>query len=540
MPQRDVLSQDAHGDHDEHHHVQALSAIRQTDQPNTRPFLEVRGLSKRFGGVQALNDVSVDFYAGEVHGLVGANGAGKSTLIRCLAGVVTPDAGEIILDGNQVVIRDVQQASHLGLGFIHQELNLVPKFSALQNLMLGLPKQTRLGLIDWRFAAREVAPVVARLGIQFSLTTPVEKLSVAEQWMISIGRALIHNARLIAMDEPTASLSAEESARLFKVIRDLSTDGIAILYVSHRLHEITLLCDRVTVFKDGERVTELARDALSKEALVGAIVGGEARTLAPSPKHLIAGRTILEVRGLQRGHVVRDVSLAVHEGEILGLGGLVGAGRTETARLIFGADPPDAGEMLLDGQPVQPRRPADAVKRGIGLVPEERRSQGLILDKSVNFNLNASSFPATRIFRWLPLINRRHATERAMRISSELRVKTSSMEAAVSHLSGGNQQKVVIGKWLVRGSRLLILDEPTRGVDVGARAEIYRVIRELAATGAAILLISSESEELVSLCDRVLVMVEGRISGELVGEKITEDAILNLSYAHEHGMEQER
>lgn len=498
------------------------------------PLLEVRGLAKGFGGVQALKGVDLDIRSGEVHGLVGANGAGKSTLIRHLAGLYQPDAGAILVDGRPVAIRDPQQANRLGLSFIHQELNLVPKFSALQNMTLGLPKPGYAGLIDWRPLRRDARAAARRLNIAFPLDRPVEGLSVAEQWLVSIGRALVWKARLIAMDEPTASLSAAESERLFRVIRELSADGIAILYVSHRLDEILDLCRRVTVFRDGQRVGTLEGAALTRAALIGGIVGGD---MEPAARAIPAGNSadreaVLSVRGLRRAPAVRDVSFDLHEGEILGLAGLVGAGRTETVRLIFGADKPEAGEMVLDGRPLRPRNTYEAVRRGIALVPEERRREGLVLKQTVAFNMNITSLRALRPLPWLPLISRRRGRARAATMADALRVTPRRVDAIVGQLSGGNQQKVVMGKWMARDARVLILDEPTRGVDVGARAEIHKIIRGLADRGIGVIVISSEFEELLG-CDRVVVMVEGRIVGELDGASIGDGAILQMIFAHQ-------
>lgn len=517
----------------------ANAARSQEGTVDRASLLEVRGLSKSFGGVQALKDVDLKIHQGEVHGLVGANGAGKSTLIKILAGVQDSDAGEILIDGSTVEIQDSQHSGELGLSFIHQELNLVPRFSALQNMMLGLPKDTRFGLVDWRSISRRVLPVAERVGIDFPLDTPVEDLSVANRWLVSIGRAMIREARLIAMDEPTASLSAVESERLFRVVRELSADGISILYVSHHLDEILDLCDMVTVFKDGERVATRERKAITQNSLVKDIVGGELALGARTTEEISTDQTVLEVRNLRREPAVRGVSLALRSGEILGLAGLVGSGRSELARLIFGADQIEGGEMLLDGKPLLPHAPHDAVRRGIGLIPEERRSEGLMLTKGVGFNINITSLRSLRLGRWLPLINRRKAKSRAEDVSRQLRIKTPSVEKMVGQLSGGNQQKVVIGKWLTRDTRLLILDEPSRGVDIGARAEIHNIIRRLAHDGTGIIVISSEEEEIVSLCTRVVVMAAGRISGELVGEEITEEAILHLSYAREGESERE-
>ncbi len=497
------------------------------------PFLQVQALSKHFGGVQALKGVDLDVVAGEVHGLVGANGAGKSTLIRCLAGIIQPDSGTLLLDGAPVRVPEPQAARALGLSFIHQELNLVPKFDALQNILLGLPKPTRGGLVDWHAARAQVEPVLKRLGITFRMDRPVDELTVAERWLISIGRALLFEARLIAMDEPTASLSVEESERLFRIIRELSGQGIAILYVSHRLDEILNLCTRVTVFKDGARVLSVPRAELTRRALVRAIVGGDVDPVGDVSHAPPQRPVLLEVRGLSRAHHVRNASFALHEGEVLGLAGLVGAGRSELVRMIYGADRPDAGEVRLGGRPVRIRSPYEAVRLGIALVPEERRSQGLLLDKSVAFNLNIPKMRSLRRVPWLPFVNLGRGRARAQEIVKRLQVKTRSTETPVRNLSGGNQQKVVIGKWLTEPMRVIILDEPSRGVDVGARGDIHRIVRGLAQEGAGVIVISSEVEELPGLCDRVLVMVEGRIAGELVGEAITKEALLHLSYAHD-------
>lgn len=507
--------------------------VRVAGRPeNLLPIVNVVGLQKSFGGVRALKGVDLKIYPGEVHGLLGANGAGKSTLIKVLAGLEIPDEGTTEVAGVPVKIGNPQQASALGLNFIHQELNLVPHFTAIQNMTLGLPKPTRLGLIDWRKLKSEVEGVKKRLGITFSLDTPVGELSVAEQWLLAIGRALIRRARLIAMDEPTASLSAVESERLFTVVRDLARDGIAILYVSHRLDEVLDLCDTFTVFKDGERVLYEQRLDMTKAALVRAIVGADLETSAGSEMAAQAsvGRVVLELSGVSRSPKVRDVTLSVRSGEVLGLAGLVGAGRTELARLILGADTLEEGEIRLDGQPFRPRSPHEAVERGVVLVPEERRSEGLILDQSVAFNLNLPDLQPTRLFSGLPLVGVHKGNQRAQGIIDRLRIKTPSPSTPVRQLSGGNQQKVVIGKWLTRDPKVLILDEPSRGVDVGARSEIHRVIRSLATSGSSVIVISSDDEELPGLCDRVVVMVEGRVAGELRGEAIRKDTILQLSY----------
>ena len=513
----------------------SAALTRDPAQAASPPLVSVAGLRKSYGGVQALKGVSIAIHPGEVHGLVGANGAGKSTLIRILAGLERPDAGEIRLDGTPVAIETPERAGALGLSFIHQELALVPQMTALENIVLGVPKPARLGLVDWHRVRRAVQPVTERVGIRFPLDAPAAGLSVAERWLVSICRALVRRSRLIVMDEPTASLSEHECRALYRIVRDLSAEGIAVLYVSHRLDEITSLCDRVTAFRDGRVARELSREALTRSGLIEAIVGtapdeAEARTARDR------GEVVLGVRGLQRGLLVRGVSFDAHRGEVLGLAGLVGAGRSETARIVFGADRPDAGSMVLSGRPFAPCDPADAVRAGIGLVPEERRSEGLVLEKSIAFNLGLTAPRSLQVLPGVPLVDMSRRDGRAEEMVRRLLIKAPGVAAPVGRLSGGNQQKVVIGKWLSRPLELLILDEPSRGVDVGARREIHRVIRDLAAGGLTVIVISSEAEELPGLCDRVLVMVEGRVAAEFEGPAITREALVRASY---HGAPEE-
>ncbi|RUT28366.1 sugar ABC transporter ATP-binding protein [Arsenicitalea aurantiaca] len=501
-----------------------------TGAPEASPFIVASHIAKAFGGAQALKDVSIDLRPGEVHGLVGANGAGKSTLIRILAGLVRPDAGSIEIDGKPTQIANAQAAAAHGMSFIHQELAFVPGMTVLQNIMLGVPKPSRFGLTDWAAIARDVAPIAARVGITAPLNASVKGLSTAENWLINICRALVRKSRLIVMDEPTASLSASESEKLFAIIRDMSRSGVTVLYVSHRLDEILDLCDRVSVFRDGRSVDLFSRAGLTRQTLVEAIVGkGLAPAVRPTRSET-GSETVLELADLTRMPRVKGVSLALHRGEVLGIGGLVGAGRTELARLIYGADRPDAGSMTLAGKPFAPRSPAAAVKAGLGLVPEERRAEGLVLSKSVLFNLGLANLDRLVIGRALPLLSRSRQVHMGAETIKALAIKTQGVDQPVGRLSGGNQQKVVIGRWLRREPQVLILDEPTRGVDIGARGEIHKLIRELAGSGMAVLVISSEPDELPDLCDRVLVMAEGRIVEELSGEALSRNAIVQASY----------
>jgi ribose transport system ATP-binding protein len=411
----------------------------------------------------------------------------------------------------------------------------VPSMTVIENIMLGLPKRSRFGLIDWATIARDVAPVARRVGLNAPLFAGVKGLSTAENWLTSICRALIRKARLIVMDEPTASLSASESETLFSIIDDLAGSGVAVLYVSHRLDEVLRLCRRVTAFRDGRSVALLEGSELSRAALIEAIVGRSVARLDKPPLAARRSEVVMSVAGLARRPKVRGVSFDIRRGEVLGLGGLVGAGRSELARLLFGADRLDAGTMTLEGRPYAPRSPAAAVRAGFGFVPEERRAEGLVLAKSVAFNLQLANLARIVHSRALPFIDSRRRTALTLAMIRDLAVKTAGIETPVGRLSGGNQQKVVIGRWLLRSPKVLILDEPTRGVDIGARSEIHRLIRELASRGMAVLVVSSEPDELPDLCDRVLVMAEGRIVGELAGETLSRSAIIEASYAARAG-----
>lgn len=497
------------------------------------PIIRVSDISKSFGGVQALDQVSIDIYPGEVHGLIGANGAGKSTLIKILSGDIQQDSGTVYMDNQPLNIVNPQDAYNLGFSFIHQELSLVPKFSIIENLTLGMPKPKRLGLIDWKTARRNAKAVTERIGLEHPMDTPVSSLSVADQWLVSIAHSLMRNIRIISMDEPTASLSEEESNRLFKVIHDLVDDGVSVLYVSHRLDEILTLCDGISVFKDGVCVLSTEKSRTTKQELVEAIVGGKvADSIVPEDIDFSDKPLVLETRNLTQGSKVQDVSLELHAGEVVGLGGLVGSGRTELANLIFGVEKPDSGEILLEGKPINSKNPTSAINSGIGLVPEERRSQGLILKDSVNFNINLVSLKKLRLSRLLPFLSRNKSATISRTIIDRLQIKTPNIHTSVLELSGGNQQKVVIGKWLTKELKMLILDEPSRGVDVGARGEIHGKIRELAESGTGVIVISSDNEELPLICNTVYIMAEGKIAGILRGSEITQEAISYKSYEH--------
>jgi ribose transport system ATP-binding protein len=496
------------------------------------PAIEIRGLAKTFAGAVALKDADMDIARGEVHGLVGANGAGKSTLIRCLAGVTVPDEGKIWVGGTELRLGSPQASERAGLAFIHQELNLVPHFSALQNMLLGAPKATRLGLIDWKRSSAGARLAAERVGVRFPLETRVSDLSVVERWLVTISKALVREASVIAMDEPTAALSGNESEQLFAIVRDLAESGVGILYVSHRLDEVLDLCDRITVFRDGRVVRRAVRGDLDKQGLIRAIVGHDVGGAGRRTRGRMdrKGTPLLSARGVRRGSAVRGVSFDVFRREILALGGLVGSGRTEVARLAFGIDRVQGGHFEIEGKRVAIDSEAQAIELGFALVPEERRSQGLMLEQSVRFNVNIASLKALRAMPGLPFVSSQKARGQAARLIKELGIKTPSGETRIAALSGGNQQKALIARWLLPDIRILILDEPSRGVDIVAREEIHNTIRNLAQAGVGVIVISSDVEELAILADRVVVMREGRVVGELLDEEITEARIIEMSY----------
>jgi ABC-type sugar transport system ATPase subunit len=499
---------------------------------DTKVWVQVKDLSKHFAGVYALSSVDLEIHRGEVHGLVGANGSGKSTFIRSLAGVLTPDEGKVFLDGKETLITQPSDAEKAGFAFIHQELNLVPYFTGIENILLGTKKPTRFGLIDWKKSEKIVEEVRDRVGINFSLTKRVDELSVAERWLIMISKALVSEADLIAMDEPTASLSDVEAQKLFQVIRGLTDSGVAVLYVSHRLDEVLDLSDRITVFRDGKVVKRAVRGGLDKKGLITAIVGRDisSEENLKSSIDRNSSQLIFEADSISRGNAVKDVSFKLYKGEILGFGGVVGAGRTELARLAFAADRKDSGTFRLNGEVISPKNETEAIAHGIGLIPEERRAEGLLLHKSIDFNMGLVAMDSLRSISWLPFSSRKRSGTRTKSLVKQLEIKIKNITQSVTELSGGNQQKVLIGRWLVPGIKVLFFDEPSRGVDVGARQEIYRVIRGLSADGVGTIVISSDAEELASLCDRVIVMREGRINGVISGDDVTEHNIIELGY----------
>ncbi|MEO5899346.1 MAG: sugar ABC transporter ATP-binding protein [Ilumatobacteraceae bacterium] len=496
------------------------------------PFLRVEGLSKQYGGIQALADVTFDVPAGTIHALVGANGAGKSTLVRVLAGLERTDEGTIYINGRPTTIATPQAATRLGLSFIHQELNLVPKFTVLQNMALNFEEHRRLGIVNWGRVGERASAVLAQLGEDIPLDREVDRLTVSERWTVSLGRSLMRRARLIAMDEPTASFAAEEAERLFSIVRDLAAQGVAVLYISHRLDEVIDLSDRITVLRNGRLVDTFDARSTNRRALTEAIVG---RDVARTVRHQVSSQsegTILRIEDLVRKPRVQGVTLDIRQGEILGVAGLVGAGRTELARLIFGADAPTSGTMTLSGRPYAPKGPYEAIARGVALVPEERRSQGLLLKESLSFNVSLATIRRNRWRERLPLLSTVKARDAAREMVKRFAIKARSVDEGVSSLSGGNQQKVVVSKYVRAEPTLLILDEPTVGVDVGARAELYEIIRRRADAGTAVLMISSDFEEL-EICDRVVVMREGCVVAIVDGAHATKENLTSLCYEME-------
>lgn len=490
------------------------------------PLLEMRGISKRFPGVIALDNVSLTIGKGEVVALCGENGAGKSTLMKILGGVHQPDAGEILIDGQPVKIHGVQDSMRYGIAFIHQELNVLGNLDVAANVFLGREPKNALGLIDTRKIHAEAAPFIRRLGLDVSTRTQLDHLSIAQQQMVEIAKALSLNARIIIMDEPTSSLTLAETKRLLELVCELSEQGVSIVYISHRLGEIDECADRVVVLRDGKNAGEVPHEAASHDRLVNLMVGREIKNFYVPPEgHKTPG--YFKVRNAASSlHPGKLVSFDAARGEILGFAGLVGAGRSEIAKVISGLDDSPGKEICLDGKKLSISSPRDAIDNGIYLAPENRRTEGLIVEMTIRENV---SLPSLGNFSRFGLINRGHERKIAAEQIAALKVKTPGAETRVLNLSGGNQQKVVLGKWLAMTPRVMILDEPTRGIDVGAKAEIYRLMRELADGGTVILMISSDMEEILNVSDRIAVMHEGEISGVLERADCREENVMQLA-----------
>ena len=493
----------------------------------------MRGIRKAFPGVQALQDVRFEVRAGEVHALVGENGAGKSTLMRILGGVHQRDGGEILLRGRPVEIPSPTQARQLGISIIHQELNQVPALSVAENIFLGREIRRPGGFIDWAAMYDRARRLLEGLGLPIDPRRRLGTLTVAEQQLVEIAKALSVDADLVIMDEPTAALTMEETERLFRFIRDLRTRGVAIVYITHRLEEIFSIADRVTVLRDGQYIGTYPIVELTMDELIRSMVGRQLTEKFPK-ESIAAGPVVLEVRGLTVRGQFADVSFTLRRGEILGVAGLIGSGKTAVARALFGAIPLHAGEILLEGRRVGIRSPKDAIALGIGLVTEDRKRLGLVLGMSVGANITLPILPELETGGFIHQRRERQLVRDAIR---ELDMAVASPDQPARNLSGGTQQKVVVAKWLQTRAKVLLLAEPTRGIDVGAKVEMYRLMVDLARRGVGILMISSELPEILGMSDRVLVMHEGRITGEFRGGGATQEAILASATGRVHHAE---
>jgi ribose transport system ATP-binding protein len=502
-------------------------------------LVSMEGIDKSFPGVRALDQARFELRAGEVHALVGENGAGKSTLMKVLAGVVRCDAGAIRLGGTAVAIASPRAARDLGISIIHQELNLVPHLTVAQNIFLGRePRRWPRFVLDERALDDAARAVLDRLRVGIDPRTRVSDLTVAMQQMVEIAKALALDARVLIMDEPTAALTTAEIAELFRITRELRARGVGIVHISHRLEELPEISDRITVMRDGQTIETLATPTATLDRIIERMVGRTLYEPAPQiPEVAEQQEVVLELRRVTRGRAVRDVSFRLRRGEILGLAGLVGAGRTEVARAIFGADRIDSGEILVRGRPVRIRSPRDAVRLGIGYLSEDRKRYGLALGMAVETNIALATL--RRCVGWLGTVNTAATHAMAHRYAGALRIRTPSLHHRASSLSGGNQQKVVIAKWLAADTEILLFDEPTRGIDVGAKSEIYQLMNELTRQGKSILMISSELPEVLRMSHRILVMCEGRITGELPAgasqEQIMTYATRRTGARTEHG-----
>jgi ribose transport system ATP-binding protein len=492
------------------------------------PLISVKKLSKSFPGVRALHDVQFELMAGEVHALMGENGAGKSTLMKILAGVYTRDSGEILVGGEPAEFLSPRDAQAAGVGIIHQELQLMNHLTVAQNIFIGREPRGRLGLFldedKLNIAAREI---LSRMHVNLDPRAMVGELTVASQQMVEIAKALSFDSRVLIMDEPTSALNDAEIAELFRIIRELKSRGVGIVYISHKMDELKQIADRVTVLRDGEYVATVDAANTTVEAIIGMMVGRTLSDATPAARDAAQGETALEVRHLNAGPLVRDVSFTLRQGEILGFAGLMGAGRTEVARAVFGADPVESGEIFVKGAKASIKNPSDAVAHGIGYLSEDRKRFGLATGMDVESNIvmsNLRNFLSLNFF-----LRRARMRRRASHFINLLAIRTPSASQEVRLLSGGNQQKIVIAKWLERDCDVLFFDEPTRGIDVGAKSEIYKLLRKLADEGKAIVMISSELPEILRMSDRIVVMCEGRITGELSAKEATQERIMHLA-----------
>lgn len=490
-----------------------------------RIVLSVRSLAKTFGGAIALADANLDVRAGEIHAVVGENGAGKSTLMNIISGNVLPDSGEMIFEGVPVRFTSPSAAMRAGVGIVHQELSLCADVSVAENIFLGDPLVTRFGMLAHRRMNREAAGLLAKFDASAHPTDRLGDLTLAEQQVVEIARTIRHESQLIIFDEPTSSLTETESAALYVLIRDLKRQGMSCIYISHRMSEVFSLSDVVTVMRDGRWVSTSRTKDVTPDEIITQMVGRPIARLYP-PKASTRGEAALAVTGASRVGAFQDISFTAHRGEIVGFSGLVGSGRTELMKAVVGIDALDAGTIELDGELVTLRNYPQAVARGVCYMTEDRKLEGLFLERSLSENINAAVLP--QISR-AGIVRRSLARANSLEYAKSLNIKYNDLEQAIGRLSGGNQQKAMIAKWLLANPKVLILDEPTRGIDVGAKHEIHALLRTLADAGLAIVVVSSEMPEIVGLCDRVMVLSEGRLAGELTGDAITEDSIVSLA-----------
>lgn len=485
-------------------------------------ILTLKNITKEFPGVKALDDVTINIERGTIHGLVGENGAGKSTLIKVLAGIYQPNKGEIILDGKPCRFNSPIEARRAGISVVHQEIKLAEPLSVAENMFLG-NVQLKNGLVDWKGMRRRAREIVEDLGMDIDINAQVSSLTVAKKQIVEIMHAINNNSRILIMDEPSAVLTDRELEVMFRIVKQLRDEGITIIYISHRLDEIFGLCSNVSVLRDGRHIDTIPVASIDRQGLINMMVGREMGQEYPKEVGNVGG-TILEVKNLSRG-ILQDISFEVKSGEVFGISGLVGAGRTELARAILGIDKPESGEVYVRGKKVHYRTFADAIRDGLGLIPEDRKLQGLVQIMSVKRNTTLVNMK--RVLR-AGVISSSLEETLSKEYADKLHVVTPSMETEVQYLSGGNQQKVVIAKWLFQNSEILFLDEPTRGIDVGAKAEIYRLINRMAKEGKTIIMISSEMPELLGMCDRIMVMHEGHKMGELNAAEATQAKIMAL------------
>lgn len=495
------------------------------NRANQTPLLEVRGLCKTFPGVRALEEVDLRLNRGEVLAVIGENGAGKSTLMKILAGVQGADGGEILLKGEQVILGSVRDALAVGIAFIHQELNLADNLDVGANVFLGR-EPTRFGFIDKKRIHAEAQKLIDSLGLDVGTRSLVSRLPIGHQQMVEIAKALSVDARILIMDEPTSSLSQHETEHLYQVIRALKARGVSIIYISHRLGEVKEIADRVTVLRDGRNAGELMKAEIEHDAMVRLMVGREMKRSRARLSHG-AGEAVLDVRALStEAYPQHKISFSIMPGEILGMAGLVGAGRTEILEAMFGVRPAISGALHMGGRAFLPRSSREAIDAGLALVPEDRKQHGLVLEMSLRENV---SLPSVRRDHWHGFLNRRAEGTICEGAVKQMNIKATSKDQVVLYLSGGNQQKVVLGKWLAMKPRVLLLDEPTRGIDVGAKGEVYALMEALASEGVAIVFASSEMEEILRMSDRVLVVHEGALAGILSPEELTEEAVMHLA-----------